>query len=145
MLRGLRIAASFACIAMCAWLALLWTQGPWHRRVFEWMKPSPQYLSVGSTGGLLGFSVEPRYFSGAEFVLTRPYPYFHDEPLRTTLGFLLWRNADSYGFFAPFGLLMVLSAAATAAPWIRWRFGVRTLLVTMTMVAILLGTLAALE
>src|SRR5262245_34937126 len=124
MLRYLRIAASFVALATCVGLVALWTRGPWQRRVVERMGPLPGVLAVGSTGELLGFSVEPRFFSSAQFMEIEPHPYFHDKPLSTRLGFYFWKDAYSYGFFAPFWMLTLLSLAMSATPWFRWRFRV---------------------
>ncbi len=144
LLRYLRIAASAVALATCVWLAIQWTHGPWVRRCLEWMSPTPQYLSVGSTGSALGFSVEPRYFSGAEFISLEPYPYYHEEPLPTKLGFLFWKDEYSCGFFAPFWALIPLSLLLSASPWIRWTYSIRTLLITMTLIAVVLGLIRTL-
>jgi len=39
----------------------------------------------------------------------------------------------------PYFLLVALSAAAVAVPWLRWRFSLRTLLIATTLVAVGLG------
>lgn len=139
MLRYLRIAASALSLATCLTLAILWTRGPWERTCHARMKPTPQRLRVGSTGALLGFSVEARWFSGAEFMPIRPHPYYHEAPLPTKLGFYYWKDDYSYGFFAPFWLLMLLSLTSAAAPWFRWRFSLRTALAATTLIAAALG------
>jgi hypothetical protein len=64
-----------------------------------------------------------------------------------------WNNADSSAFFAsinqwgpgdiafrfPFWFPVVITMALAAAPWLRWRFSLRTLLVATTLVAVGMG------
>jgi hypothetical protein len=59
--------------------------------------------------------------------------------LPTKWGFLFWKDDYSYGFFAPFWLLILLSLASAAAPWLRWRFSLRTALAATTLLAAVLG------
>lgn len=144
MVRFLRIAATAVGLAACVWLATNYARGPWQRRVLQWMGTNPQYLAVGSTGHMLGVTVEPRLFLTVEVREIEPYPYFHKEPLPTQLGCYFW-NDGSFAFLAPIWLLIVLMAAASGAPWFRWRFGVRTVLLAITAVAVLLGALVTLD
>ena len=37
------------------------------------------------------------------------------------------------------GCVVLLMAALAAVPWLRWRFSLRTLLIAMTLVAVVLG------
>jgi hypothetical protein len=41
----------------------------------------------------------------------------------------------------PHWLPILLSAALVAAPWLRWRFSLRTLLIATTLVAVVLGAI----
>jgi hypothetical protein len=43
--------------------------------------------------------------------------------------------------WVPHWFPFVITATVAAAPWIRWRFSLRTLLIAMTLVAVVLGTL----
>ena len=43
----------------------------------------------------------------------------------------------------PFWLIVLLTASAAAAPWLRWRFTLRTLLMATTLVAVVLGLIVA--
>jgi hypothetical protein len=42
-------------------------------------------------------------------------------------------------FFLPYWFPFLLGATLAAAPWIKWRFSLRTLLIATTLVAFLLG------
>jgi hypothetical protein len=55
------------------------------------------------------------------------------------LGFYLWRDAFSVMIVIPYWFLALATAALTATPWLRWRFSLRTLLIGMTVVAVVLG------
>jgi hypothetical protein len=43
----------------------------------------------------------------------------------------------------PYWLLLLLAAAITATPWIKWRFSLRTLLIVMALVAVALAVIVA--
>jgi len=43
------------------------------------------------------------------------------------------------GFMIPDWLLVLGGAVFAVAPWLRWRFSLRTLLITTTLIAVLLG------
>jgi hypothetical protein len=57
------------------------------------------------------------------------------------LGFR-WMQGPGKSAQVPYWSIILLSALASGAPWIRSRFSLRMLLVAMTLVAILLGLLA---
>jgi hypothetical protein len=45
----------------------------------------------------------------------------------------------------PLWSAVAITAAASAAPWFRWRFTLRTLLIATTLIAVVLGTIIALR
>jgi hypothetical protein len=55
------------------------------------------------------------------------------------MGFELVNWWNPFAFAAPFWFLVPLSAAVAVSPWVRWRFGLRTLLIAMAIFAVALG------
>ena len=51
----------------------------------------------------------------------------------------LVRRAQGMAVGVPFSFTIVVACAVSSAPWIRYRFSLRTLLIGMTVVAALLG------
>jgi hypothetical protein len=58
---------------------------------------------------------------------------------RTFLGFASARDGDLSFINVPYWFLVAGFATLAAAPWFRWRFSLRTLIVVMTIVAAGLG------
>jgi hypothetical protein len=54
-------------------------------------------------------------------------------------GFGAGGRVPNYLLMFPHWFLVLLSAAFATAPWIRWRFSLRTLLIATTLVAVVLG------
>jgi hypothetical protein len=50
-------------------------------------------------------------------------------------------NSTNYDLSVPYWLLLLATTSLTAAPWLRWRFSLKMLLVAMTMVALVLRIL----
>jgi hypothetical protein len=46
------------------------------------------------------------------------------------------------GYYALFYPLMIFALGIAAVPWLRWRFSLSTLLIGMTVLAVVLGLLA---
>lgn len=55
------------------------------------------------------------------------------------LGFYGWYEQEHVGIRLPYWFLTAASAILALAPWLRWRFSLRTLLIAMTLVAVVLG------
>jgi hypothetical protein len=54
-------------------------------------------------------------------------------------GFFLNPVPNEIDFGIPYWFVASLAAALAAAPWLEWRFSLRTLLIVMTVLAIMLG------
>jgi hypothetical protein len=99
-------------------------------------------------------------FFGHNFTSWRGQLFFEGGFLYTTANFddadpqlKLWRccsiniltgtaedwNRYGNGWAAPFWLLIGTALALTVAPWRRWRFSLRTLLIATTIIAVLSG------
>jgi hypothetical protein len=63
-------------------------------------------------------------------IATIPTLHYHPQEMWATL---------------PYWFLLALCGLGTIAPWIRWRFSLRTLLIGMTVVAVALGLIFALS
>jgi hypothetical protein len=53
-------------------------------------------------------------------------------------------GSTNYEITVPYWLLVLMSATPAIAPWVHWRFTLRTLLIAMTLVAVVLGLIVAL-
>jgi hypothetical protein len=53
--------------------------------------------------------------------------------------------SGGYSLIGPMFLLAAITAFLAAAPWFRWRFSLRTLLIVTTLVAVVLGVIYAMQ
>lgn len=140
--RCIRIAAStlfgLATVALC----LLWMRSFWWSDWIGKFDRAKLQTSIGSSGGELicsrvDWSTEP-----GNHVAPHNWRYAANE--RTYFSksrWISWSNNPGPGFrFAVSHLLVIpLFAALAIAPWLRWRFSLRTLLVATTLAAFVLG------
>jgi hypothetical protein len=157
--RKLRIAFSATCLIACVLLIALWVRSFW------WMDsashcsrltkiPERQFCLIcfqsfrGSMGVVFNNRVPLPYdlpnYGWQVFaeLVYKDTPFLNaqvGETLPSTLGFR-WRPMN-YGFAAsvPDWFLALFAAAFATAPWFRWRFSLRTLLIATTLVAVVLG------
>ena len=136
-LRYLRIAFSATCLIVVVLLCALWVRSCWRADTIVRIS-SERIINLLSTNGVLYV-----YYDGNLHFLT---PYKGDtawhysmsrKPTNPPPGNMI---ADGrVTLLIPYWLTLVFVAAVTAAPWIRWRFTLRTLLLVTTIIAILLG------
>jgi hypothetical protein len=148
--RKLRIAVSAMCGVICLLLIALWVRSNW------WA----DYLQVNN-GKLFDFYIEAQ--RGELFVCFGPpvnasswIDYGHHEVEMyyrnfdyTVVGFYFGNDEMFPGIFIidlPFWFLVPATAALAAGPWIHWsrRFSLRTLIIAMTLIAVLLGLIFSL-
>ena len=138
-LRTLRIAFSAVCGIICVLLIVLWVRSYSVTDVVYGWFPLPGYLQLNLSSG------QVKLIANGE----RQKPEWHYEsqesyPLRQTWIFKL-DMSSRFGWWlditVPHWFTVLLTAALSAAPWIRWskRFSLRTLLVVVTLAAVLLG------
>jgi hypothetical protein len=141
-LRYVRIAFSAVCGVVCLLLIVLWVRS---------YSTSDFIVGVGANGPASQFVFESQY--GHLGIGRRPddllpsrsmswsyKTYSHTTSLRPPLPWRTVYTGDT--FVTPvWSVLLLLSAIATA-PWIRWRFSLRTLLIAMRLIAALLGLIA---
>jgi hypothetical protein len=137
--RKLRIAWSVVWGVMAVLLIVLWTRS---YRVGDAIRCNPAYsrgVAIGSASGQLTW---------ATFDINK-YPSItlgHESYLLDHIDFhtTKWGFSTSHELYyttrtVSHWLLVVPLAAIAAAPWIRWRFSLRTLLIATTLVAVGLG------
>jgi hypothetical protein len=137
----LRIAWSIVCGIGCVLVIMLWPRsyGTWDRCFGTWNNHGWQLNSM--LGHLVLVVVED----------TRQIPFFFEslptegrftgEFDKYVLGFYFGRK-PSIELGVPFWFIVLVGLAITAAPWLRhlsWRFRLRTLLITITLIAVVLG------
>jgi hypothetical protein len=147
-LRNLRIAFSVACGIVCLLLIALWVRSYSQGDYLYWNIFRVRSVTIGSTHGrVMGYSdlftIGP---SKTRFrILDRDTFFRCFGPFRGVppLDFQS-RSPIIYGF-RTFGvshwLLVAISATLAVIPWLKqsWKFSLRTLLIAMTLVAVLLA------
>jgi hypothetical protein len=136
-LRYLRIAFSAFCVTACLLLIILWARSYFgmDRLQVPWL--GMQTLSFYSFQGKFTFDAagDPgRSFSW----LDTDYRHSFDANVRAW-SWDVPKGSGSEALLLPYCLPVLLFATLAAAPWLRWRFSLRTLLVGMTLVAVGLG------
>jgi hypothetical protein len=138
--RKLRIAFSAVCGVFCLLLIALWVRSYWWADSF-------QYAGVTSTSfnfnpGVIDFA---RSDTDPQLLGPMAYRWRHfsrTSPERPTDNFFwLWTDTD-FAIRVPVWCCIAVFAGASALPWIRWRFRLRTLLIAMTLTAVIFGTIA---
>lgn len=151
--RKLRIAFSVVCGTACLLLITLWVRSYWWADAFSFPITSKYLLGVGSAqGGMTAIKSEyvPGYYNSSWQIdhestadpsiaeVYRPHnrPGFHG-----VLGLGIIDSAPFLVICVPHWCLLGAAIAIGTAPWIRWtkRFSLRTLLIVMTVIAVLLG------
>ena len=134
--RVLRIAWSVWWGILCVLLIGLWVRSYWRNDIVM----SPRTMSISQVGTLNCLISENTMLPGWRWhsiILTKC-----DEPGNTKPTRWMWIVADKHvqlGF--PYWLPVILSATVATLPWIRptKRFSLRTLLIAITLIAVVLG------
>jgi hypothetical protein len=146
-LRFLRISWTVGCGVVCVVLVVLWVRTYWWEDCLHIPQgKNNRMIAVASFSGVLGIRVaHESYF----------HKYGHPWKLTTTA----WRELPDHTVIGVYGkveperwtvefnywLLLLSSIVFAAAPWLRWRFSLRTLLIATTLIAIGLGSIIALS
>jgi hypothetical protein len=62
-----------------------------------------------------------------------------DEPIPGVLGFRVQAYRAGFVMFVPYWFLAFFGVCSIFAPWLHWRFSLRTLLIATTLIALVLG------
>jgi hypothetical protein len=166
MLRYLRIVSLATCAIACLLLIVLWMLSYWWNGSVELRVSSTREFMVMSVQGYTywgtlpdqywnwNVSMEPLDEGNQTFILTTGTRTVTHEAIRTgnlasnanaglnwrgLFGFGLSHSPDVQFVSFPHWFLVLLSAAFATAPWLHWRFSLRTLLIATTLVAVVLG------
>jgi hypothetical protein len=141
--RKLRIAWSVLCAIACVLLIVLWVRSCWWWDVGQGpLLEGVQFSAASQRGRLIvsigafeivpitswgGHSVQSNYEQVA--ILSRIAP----------TGFAFFHSGGYWVIHIPHWFATSGLAALAAAPWLRWRFRLRTLLIATALVAVVLG------
>jgi len=157
--RKLRIAWSVAWGIACLLLVALWVRSYWWMDVLFY-RPGPITLyQVTAQAGVFGYLDASEHLQLQRLRISQPIGWSlssgYDTRTRNEHGRYMGNRSThrSYwdwiipGFnrseagwaWVPMWIFVILSAALATAPWLRWRFSLRTLLIATTLVAVGLG------
>ena len=144
--RKLRIAFSATCLLACVLLVVLWVRSYWWVDGVSMPLTSKYYLGTASSPGCIGFAFHPMGQLSSDQVW-----HFRSAPTERWLEAVrqqrfpnisrVWGTFDfqRYSYVAPDWFILIVLTTLAAAPWLRWRFRLRTLLIATTLVALVLG------
>src|SRR5687768_10169719 len=137
----LRIAFSVLCGIACLLLLALWVRSYWGRVGREVLVTPAYRYEISTENGTLIVLQRQRVFISFEATLAYPETMFADVSTKKRLG--IGRYVSDYFSAVGFSywLLILITMLPGAAPWMRWRFSMRTLLVAVTVAAVVLGTI----
>ena len=142
--RKLRIAWSAACGITCLLLIVLWVRSYWWAEVLEYPHGAVGATFVVSAHGVLIVSIDGNYpnVSVEPIVWRDPIADWEFSMGGLPEHFQMKTKSKMILFGLPHMVLVLIAGAFGALPWIRWRFSLRTLLIGVTLVAVVLGILA---
>jgi hypothetical protein len=149
--RKLRIAWSVGCGILCLLLIVLWTRSH-HAEDRAQCCISPVGIRLYSSRGWIVLFKNSTPGAGP---CAGPHPWHialgsdhrmnpSDIRLRFTSPANFFNGSPAANISLPHWLLIAFSGSMAAVPWFRWRFSLRTLLIGITVVAVILGLVAAL-
>jgi hypothetical protein len=146
--RKLRIAWSIGCCVMAVLLIVLWVRSYWIRDSV-WLPGNEHGVQINSLTGHFAMFVVARHSPTSQFT---PAQRGHDRIAgkwkdlfdNNMLGFYFERDGRELRLDVPHWFCMLAVILVGAAPWwLSWRFSLRTLLISITLVALALGTIIA--
>jgi hypothetical protein len=137
LLRNVRIALTALCMTACVLLAALWVRSYSREVVVGYVNALNRgWHFVSWRGGAL--------FSTAEYDFSQPGTwrrYVAWEP--GIFGFGGFRTGQSLSVRLPYWFPTTVCALLATAPWIKWCFSIRTLLIATALVSLGLGVIFA--
>lgn len=147
MFKYLRITASALCLMACVLLIVLWVRTKFAYEGFFGPLTGTSGLGMASRHG--GVGIIAHWNTKRNSSRWGRFKFAPDESspreYATALGFGFYQSQstadDAIAVFVPDWSLLILFGTISAVPWIRWsrRFSLRTLLIGMTLVAVVLG------
>jgi hypothetical protein len=144
MLKYLRIAVTALSLAACVLLIALWVRSLTRGTTLQGVLGSErlQFTSENGRLAVLIFpNIQSRNFPRRDWTITSSTSRSADD------AFDSWQvgTMQPKGVIAvvPWWFVVLILVALAAAPWIKWRFSLRTLLVATTLVAVGLGVVIA--
>lgn len=144
-LKQLRIAFSAVCGIACVLLIVLWVRSYWQTDAIN-LGARWGVISENGKLAMLEIVTEKAHKSRWLFLgIERRQLEF--PPENYFLGFGYTPPPYSLDVFAPHWFFILVFATFAMAPWIHWskRFSLRTLLIAMTVIAMILGTVIAMS
>jgi hypothetical protein len=148
-LRLLRVSMLVTSGILCCLLVALWVRSYYYLDQFSWPLSTTRGIEFVSLQGKVRCStlrLLPAYFQlsawGLESMGSGSWPA-KDEIEESKWGSTFVSPLD-FSMWMPYSALVLVGMAVAVAPWIKWRrFSVRSMLVAVTLVAILLGVVMA--
>jgi hypothetical protein len=144
--RKLRIAFSAVYGILCLLLIVMWMRSKyWVDQVFVPVAHST-YVGLGSMPNAFGVGLANKSPTGTWEMLNMPT----SDWLAVGGSSVTWSGARTFiisneGAILPYWFGVLLSATLATIPWFHWskRFSLRTLLIAMTLIGLILGTIIA--
>jgi hypothetical protein len=149
--RVLRIIWSVMCGIICALLAALWMRSSYSRADIIFKNVLSTEVRIDSGIGFLAIQL-PKWKLSPKWVVINSDDFHRSSAHTYANGFPSpWGEASSriwgrfeyskynYGLCVPYWILVFAFTTFAAAPWIRWRFSLRTLLIATARLALVLG------
>jgi hypothetical protein len=135
--RRLRIAWSLLAAAACIWLVAFWVRSFWFVDSLDTADGHRSYYEFASTRGEFTFRAV-----GDAAPWDVPLSWHHYVELRlipaNILGFHFSFGANDF-LMIPYWFVLFITVGMAILPWMRWSFGLRTMLIAVTVIAALLG------
>lgn len=148
LLKALRIGITAVSLLVCGLLIVLWVRSYWREDGLNvWLAGAKMFL-ISSRDGVMSVNIctYPTSYElpGVWFFHSREvsdeWPeWFIDRPSWTYI-----LSQSTFELASPHWFPITIFATIAALPWIKWRFSLRTLLIVVTLFALLFGAIAML-
>ncbi len=147
MLTYLRIAVTALSLTACVLFVALLVRSYWYRVNIQTLPFANRTLQCSLTPNGLYFRTSRRGFRWLSgFWQESKADNRNDWDYSNQSAFYVSINQYGPGdvaFRFPYWFPVVITTAFAAAPWVRWRFSIRTVLIATTLVAVVLGAIVA--